>query len=80
MAAPSEPYGGYAKLANQKEHHRDRRYGRNQSGQRRVIAVYVSEAAIPSPQFSIRKSQAASFIRARREGNGSARRRSGIMG
>lgn len=48
-------FGGCVKPATQKEQLRDPHFARNQSGRRRVVSAYVSEAAIPSPRFSIRK-------------------------
>jgi hypothetical protein len=58
-------FGGYVKPANQKEHRRDRRFAGNQSGKRKVVIIVRERGGNSVPPFSIRKSQAASFIRAR---------------
>jgi len=58
-------FGGYVKPANQKEHCRDRRFARNQNGERKVVVVIRERGANSVPAVFNTESQAASFIRAR---------------
>jgi transposase-like protein len=58
-------FGGYVKPANQKEHRRDRRFTRNQSGKRKVVVIVRERGGNSVPAVFNSESQAASFIRAR---------------
>jgi hypothetical protein len=58
-------FGGYVKPANQKEHRRDRRYTRNQSGKRKVVVIVRERGGNSVPAVFGTESAAASFIRSR---------------
>ena len=74
-------FGGYVKPANHKAHRVDRRFSRNQSGKRRVVVVVWERGGNSVPAvFNSEKSGRFVHSRPDREGNGRARRRSGIMG
>jgi hypothetical protein len=72
--------GGSLMCADVKAHRRDRRLARNRRGKRNVVVIVRERGGNSVPAVFNSESQAASFIRAYREGTGSARRRSSVTG
>ena len=58
-------FGGYVKPANLKEHRRDRRLARHQTGKRRVVVVVRERGGVTLPGVFRNEAHALSFIRDR---------------
>jgi hypothetical protein len=57
--------GGYVKPANQKEYRRDRRFARNQNGNRKVVVIVRERGGNSVPAVFNTESQASAFTRSR---------------